>query len=1136
MSTGANRGRWGWGNGWFMLAARGAWFYRRTHVGILLGVCLSSAVLVGSLLMGDSVRISLEQSALQRLGSAEFAVATPGRFFAKDLAERMDSQLPAHMGTAVQLAGVVAREGAAGERRQLNRVQVVGADPGFWALSPVAVTPPGRGEVSISWKVAERLGVTPGDVITVSVAKPSLLSRQAPLAGRENRLMRRGLLTVREVLSSEQFGRFSLQSNQIAPYNVFVNPEWLRDKLKLGDRANVLLMGSIGDPLSIESTQDALAASWRLEDVGLSIVPVSGGADAEDPMHQLVSDGVFIPDAIGEQALTVMEPSAGTSAYLLQSISLEKNGVVRSTPYSFILAASPSTRRDMSPVPPDLADDEAVIHEWLAEALQAEEGDVLTVHVQRLGDSGAFVEETHQARVAKVVPTAELQAVRGFIPKFPGLSDVDRCRNWDVGMPMDETLLRDKRNEAYWEAYRDTPKMLVTLAAGQAMWGNSLGMMTSVRYGGANAEELERAIRGSLSPEQVGLTVLPVRELALAAVEQGMDFGELFVSMSAFLIAAALLLTGLLFVFAVDQRTTEMGMLMATGFRGRDVLRLLLSETGLIALLGCVVGVFVGSFYTRLLVWAVGAHWQAVTAGASIQFHATPIRLVIGGVSAFVCAFAALCGAARHYSKRSAQALLSGAPIPEVARCRGIRLRAFLRWGLFVGLTALAVAMVLHAVVTDSPHSTGVFFGAGSLLLVAGLAGCRLVLGRLQERDRDACLASGPLSLFGLGVRNASRQIRRSLAVCGLLAAALFLVLSVSAMRHDVGQHAGERWAATGGFELVCETTVPIPEGLSDAAAQQRFGFDRDARLAGVKIVSCKVRAGDDASCLNLNRAREPQLIGVDVRAMQSLGAFLPRGGGGSVWDILDAGRSDELVSALAGDGNTAMWGLAMPVGPVKGAEIAYADGVTVKLVGALPMSLSLFQGALLTALTDFNRHYPSIDGYSLFLVDVPHGQSVKDVQAALNERLARVGGDAERTVERVERFYAVENTYLSVFLVLGGLAVLLGAAGLGIVVMRHVLERRSELGMLACVGYSLREVRQVIIGEHMLLLVMGLIVGGVAATVSVWPSVAAVSADVPIVLLVWLLVGVLGIGALSIVLASHLALRGGLIAALRNE
>ena len=1133
MSVRAIKGRQGGGIGWFVMAARGAWFYRRTHVGVLLGVGVSSAVLVGALLMGDSVRISLEKSALERLGTAEFAVIPSGHFFTTDLAKRMAAHLPARMGTALQLPGVVAREGAAGKGRQLNRVQIIGADLGFWALSPAKVRPPDRGEVLISRKVAARLDVSAGDVITVSVAKPSLLSRQAPLAGRKDRLMRRGLLTVREILSTEQLGRFSLQANQIAPYNVFVNPEWLRDKLELGGRANLLLMTSAGAPVALADAQHALAVSWRLEDAGLSVKPVQ----KEENLYQLVSDSVFIPDAIVAQALTAVDPSAGISAYLLKSISLEKHGVMRSVPYSFVLAATPSVRRELSPVPLDLKDDEVVIHEWLAEELQAEAGDTLAVRVQRLDNSGVFIEETHQVRVANVVPTAELQAARACIPKFPGLSDVDRCRNWDAGMPMDEALLRDERNEAYWEAYRDTPKMLVTLAAGKAMWGNALGTLTSVRYGATAGADLERVVRGRLSLEEVGLTVLPARDMALTAVEQAMDFGELFVSMSVFLIVAALLLTGLLVVFAVDQRMAEMGMLMATGFRGRHILRLLLSETGLVALLGCVIGMCVGVFYTRLLVWAVGSHWHALTAGASIQFYATPMRMVIGGVSAFVCAIAALGITLRHYSKRSAQTLLSGAAeAEEGGNRRVVWLRALLRWGLLIGGTVLALSMVLHAVVTDSPHTTYVFFGAGTLLLVAGLAGCRCVLGRLQEKGKSACSGCGMFSLYGLGVRNASRRIRRSLVLCGLIAAALFLVLSVSAMRHDVSQHAGERWAATGGFELVCETTVPIPEGLSDVAAQKRYGFDRDERLEGVKIVSCKVRTGDDASCLNLNRAREPRLIGVDVREMQSLEAFLPPDSAESDWALLEAPRSDALVPALAGDGNTAMWGLTMPVGPEKGGELAYSDGVTVKLVGALPMSLSLFQGSLLTALTDFNQNYPSVDGYSLFLVDVPQGQSVNDVQTALNERLARVGGDTELTVERVERFYSVENTYLSVFLVLGGLAVLLGVAGLGIVVMRHVLERRSELGMLVCVGYSPREVRKVIIVEHILLLVMGLVVGGVAATCSVWPSVAAVSADVPVMLLLWLLAGVLLVGAVSIVLASRIALRGGLMAALRNE
>ena len=52
-------------------------------------------------------------------------------------------------------------------------------------------------------------------------------------------------------------------------------------------------------------------------------------------------------------------------------------------------------------------------------------------------------------------------------------------------------------------------------------------------------------------------------------------------------------------------------------------------------------------------------------------------------------------------------------------------------------------------------------------------------------------------------------------------------------------------------------------------------------------------------------------------------------------------------------------------------------------------------------------------------------------------------------TGARLAAFQEVQNTYLSIFQLLGGLGLLLGTVGLGMVVLRNALERRSELAEL---------------------------------------------------------------------------------------
>ncbi len=77
------------------------------------------------------------------------------------------------------------------------------------------------------------------------------------------------------------------------------------------------------------------------------------------------------------------------------------------------------------------------------------------------------------------------------------------------------------------------------------------------------------------------------------------------------------------------------------------------------------------------------------------------------------------------------------------------------------------------------------------------------------------------------------------------------------------------------------------------------------------------------------------------------------------------------------------------------------------------------------------------------------------------------VGLELTPAVEKLKAFNAVQNTYLGTFQVLGGLGLLLGSAGLGVVVLRNVLERRGELGLLLAVGFRRRALQVLVLSEH---------------------------------------------------------------------
>ena len=166
---------------------------------------------------------------------------------------------------------------------------------------------------------------------------------------------------------------------------------------------------------------------------------------------------------------------------------------------------------------------------------------------------------------------------------------------------------------------------------------------------------------------------------------------------------------------------------------------------------------------------------------------------------------------------------------------------------------------------------------------------------------------------------------------------------------------------------------------------------------------------------------------------------------------------------------------------------------VKVKIAGMFDSSI--FQGVLLMDEAPFQKLFPSRVGYQYFLIEVPPA-SATAVADLLESKLA--GFDAERVADRLASFLAVQNTYLSTFQALGGLGLLLGTIGLSTVMLRNVLERRSELALLRAVGFRDFPLAWLVLCENALLLGWGLATGAASALLAMLPHLLSTGADVP--------------------------------------
>ena len=195
----------------------------------------------------------------------------------------------------------------------------------------------------------------------------------------------------------------------------------------------------------------------------------------------------------------------------------------------------------------------------------------------------------------------------------------------------------------------------------------------------------------------------------------------------------------------------------------------------------------------------------------------------------------------------------------------------------------------------------------------------------------------------------------------------------------------------------------------------------------------------------------------------------------------------------------------------------------------------SIMQGSLLIAESDFIRRYPSESGYRVFLVDAP-AEKTKAVSSELGDALANHGFEWVSATQRLGELNAVQNTYLNTFQVLGGLGLLLGSLGLGVVVMRNVQERKSELALLRAIGFEKRTIKRFVLGEYLGLLIGGLLIGTVSAGLAVLPTVLSPTTDVPYALLGATLGSVLLLAGLWTWIATNLSLRGNLLEGFRGD
>ncbi|MDE0481248.1 MAG: FtsX-like permease family protein [Candidatus Poribacteria bacterium] len=307
--------------------------YWQIHLIVALCTAVATGVLAGALIVGDSMRGSLRDITLERLGSIQHALIAD-HFFKPELLNRQN------MVPAILLNGTVV---AAETETRASKVNIYGVENTFFSLwedhavpNLNSTTDSPFANIVINEALQNELNVQIGDAILVNFPQAVEIHPEFLLGKRDAAdVIQRLRLIVGDIIPTENAGRFSLQTHQSLPLNAYISLPVLQKALAQSGKVNALFTA---DPAII--SPDSLTLTF--EELGLYITEHKNHIDLQS--HQFLLEPV-----VSETALSVASqneiPTLPTLTYLANTISTadssqqdESTSATQQIPYSTILA------------------------------------------------------------------------------------------------------------------------------------------------------------------------------------------------------------------------------------------------------------------------------------------------------------------------------------------------------------------------------------------------------------------------------------------------------------------------------------------------------------------------------------------------------------------------------------------------------------------------------------------------------------------------------------------------------------------------------------------------------------------------------------------------------------------------------
>ncbi|MDQ1403677.1 MAG: putative transport system permease protein [Actinomycetota bacterium] len=665
------------------------------------------------------------------------------------------------------------------------------------------------------------------------------------------------------------------------------------------------------------------------------------------------------------------------------------------------------------------------------------------------------------------------------------------------------------------------------------------GVAVSNRGGVIAGEKLSPAVRALLRKALTGIpaNVQTVkRSLLIAAHDVGDQFTKLFGTIGFFSVIAGILLLVNIFVMLAEERKPELGMLRAVGLRRASLIGTFSLEGWAYAIGSSVLGAIAGIGLGRVIVVVAAgifSRGNGSGGGLDLSFATTFRSIELGFSVGFLISLVTVLLTSVYISRLNVIRAIRDLPEPEGGK-RKIWVLVLGAVFVVLGATAavsgvagkqpgptlegvplllLGLVMLLRRV--GNRRAVVSAAGAGAVAWAIAvfslfpkvfenadlpnfvIQGVILVAGSVALVSQNQTSIGAVIRTVGGGEKNMSLRLGlayplarrfRTGMILGMYSLVVFTLTFITVFSHLFGGQITQFTKdVSGGFDLFVSSNAANPV-KPDVIAEQ----------TGVTAVAALADVGAEFKVKGLTKN--------DGYEGWYITGFTPdllkRGGPGL--KTLGAGyrSADAVYRAVAADPSLAIvserfliQGGGPPTKTVKaGDSMTLRDplsGATRQLKVAAVSKASFGNDSVMVSLDGLRQLYgPRVVPNRLFVATAP-SVDADALATRINAKFLANGADAQsfhsfvnENLSGQQAFFRLMQGYLS-------LGLIVGIAGLGVVMVRAVRERRRQVGVLRSLGFEAKAVRRAFVAESAFVALEGIIIGVILASLTAWQIVS---------------------------------------------